>query len=32
MKALGLFGRAIAWLIGLLALGVAGYFLAAWIG
>ena len=32
MKALGLFGRAFGWLIALLALVVAAYFLAAWIG
>jgi len=32
MKVLGLLGRALAWLIALIALVVAGYFLAAWIG
>ena len=32
MKALGHLGRAFGWLIALLALVVASYFLAAWIG
>ncbi len=32
MKAIGLFARTLGWLIALLALIVAGYFLAAWIG